>query len=288
MARLDELQIYTPEWFREIEKPLRIIQDIVAPYEALKRSCISGMGSVLDSTLMHEASIIRQTFNADFFTTMKSALNGWGENLRQSTIPDSQLSSWAATVFDRSSLLVAPSIQLWNDVLVDLSSAALRIADLDLEITEEPVAVQELSENEKKRIAAEVTDILSDEKNWEQRLSERIDGFTKEHPVWAYIIKSIFIALILGIIQDTASTYIGRLINSAHVYEEPSSMSQTIYHIEQHQDILIINTVPYYYQIEIKDPSSEQVISGYVSKRSVQLQATEEISAAELNKKTHE
>ena len=70
----------------------------------------------------------------------------------------------------------------------------------------------------------------------------------------------------------------------AKVYEEPNTQAPIIYHIEQHQQVVIIGKVPYYYVIETKDVETNEIKTGYVSKRSVELKEIDSIQNIDIPK----
>lgn len=149
------------------------------------------------------------------------------------------------------------------------TEAADFVANLDEFPECDPDELRNLSEADQQEIADEVTAILADEKNWEQRLMESVAKFQSTHPVWATLIKKLVFDVILAIIVSLAATAIGRTINPANVYTEPNAASQIIFNIEQHQTVVIVGEAPYYYKIEIKDETEEGTKTGYISKRSV-------------------
>ena len=78
--------------------------------------------------------------------------------------------------------------------------------------------------------------------------------------------------VILPIIAQLFGNLIGEALIPAKVYEEPQIVAPVICRLEQHQNVLIIGEVPYYYQIETKDLSTNETKTGFVSKRSIEVE----------------
>lgn len=119
--------------------------------------------------------------------------------------------------------------------------------------------------------AEEVKAILASGGNWEQRFMDSIRSFSKTHPVVAWILEKVFLVILLEVIINLSSSGIGQLVRPARLYEEPSALSPVIYQIEPEQSVIVVGDVPYYYAAQIKDPQTGEIVSGYVSKRSVRL-----------------
>ena len=93
--------------------------------------------------------------------------------------------------------------------------------------------------------------------------------------MFARIIKGVFqiiLEIIVGVIIGVILNAIGQAKSPANVYEEPKVTAPIIYHIEQHQTVIIVDDSPrYYYVVEAKGEDDEHVKRGYVSKRSIRI-----------------
>ena len=135
-----------------------------------------------------------------------------------------------------------------------------------------------LSETEKSELASEINDAISQHENWEQRLMALLLSYRDQHPIFAWIIKNVFLVILLGIAASMIyERFIGSVDKPAAVRAEPRVSATSIYIINQHQDIIILDDVPYYYYVEFDDPESQQAIQGYISKRSVKNVRKEEL-----------
>ena len=127
------------------------------------------------------------------------------------------------------------------------------------------------SEDDRRAAAEEVKAILTSGGNWEQRFMDSIQAFSKTHPVVAWILEKFFFVILLELIVSLSASGIGEILHPARLYEEPDTSSQVIRLIEPDQSVIVVGDVPYYYAAQIKDPQTGEIISGYVSKRSVRL-----------------
>lgn len=183
----------------------------------------------------------------------------WKQTLRDHILEQAfQFSRLSEDVSYRSETICSQ----WKGEISRLSTLADHIAGREAE-TYEP------TEDERQIAAAEVESILAADQNWEQRFMASIAAFQETHPVVAWILEKVFLAILIGVITNMASTALGQAANQAKLYEEPLSSAQVVYHIEVNQAVVIIGEVPYYYEAEVKDPASGRVVSGYVSKRSI-------------------
>ena len=67
----------------------------------------------------------------------------------------------------------------------------------------------------------------------------------------------------------------------ARVYEEPSSKSNVVVNVTVEQHVNIVNVVPYYYEVEITDPETGEVMTGYVYKGNIMLNEPDVASVQE-------
>lgn len=53
---------------------------------------------------------------------------------------------------------------------------------------------------------------------------------------------------------------------ASNVYEEPKAFSSVVINVNVESEIIIIDSVPYYYQIVYTDPETGEEFKGYISK----------------------
>lgn len=139
----------------------------------------------------------------------------------------------------------------------------------------------ELSAEDKQLLADEVSLVSAPEKNWEQRLMERITKLKETHPVLALILSQMILPLLVGILGSLLATAIGQANTPAKVYEKPNAASPIIYHLKPLQQVKVVGEQPYYFQIELPDNDTGETIIGFVSKRSLKVADTEEETFAQ-------
>lgn len=110
----------------------------------------------------------------------------------------------------------------------------------------------------------------ADEYNWEHKFAAIFQKWADKHPVWAIILVGFIVQIFISI----ASNYIqfGITKTIATIRSEPSIQSETVAIFDQNQRLTVIgDDVPYYYQIEFYDPTTGNVKTGWVSKKSVMI-----------------
>lgn len=235
-------------------------------------STVLGIGKIIDSQTPQTLKSVQQAVNLTYmsgaikYTQKQRAIldSIMPLNLQMyaaERIPDWSRAIYAASLFNYKSL---------HDKREQELSKLISIADKIVE-EEYPDAPYELSENDQRIVATEIEAILHSEKNWEQRFAESVQKYTRTHPVIAWLLKNVFLPILLSIIANILYTKIGEAIVPASMYDEPKTTAQVIYHIEPNQTVVIVGDVPYYYEIEAEDAASNQVKTGYVSKRSIRI-----------------
>lgn len=263
-----------PAGWKEMERLHRMIRDLTAPYEAMRQPAFQNLVSAMDMSYMREARRIAELCTPAFMKTLKiqsDVLKQFSatQDVWQQTAH--QIAEWSNVLFDRKAFWfepeqqnIAQELNVWSEVAGRISSVVV----CELEDAGEEVA-ETLSQDDQKAISEEINSILND-KNWEQRFMESIQKYNKTHPLFALIIKNIFL-IIIQIVIGVIATVIAQAKFPANVYEEPKVSAPIVYHIEQHQQVIIVNEIPYYYEIEVKDESTNEIKTGFVSKRSIEM-----------------
>ena len=66
-----------------------------------------------------------------------------------------------------------------------------------------------------------------------------------------------------------------KLSKTSNVYEEPTTSSGVVINIHAESDIVIVDSIPYYYQVVYTDPETGEEFSGYISKKNVEKESLE-------------
>lgn len=278
-----------PAGWKEMERLQKIIRDLTAPYDALRQPAFLNIVSAFEVSYQREAKRLTEICTPEvlkILQTESDILKSFSSMQDTWMVTASQIAKWSETIFDRDAFGVdAPQSNIVS-ALERMSAIAARIEEVDTgEFAESgDSAVLSMPLEEQRELASEINNILADDKNWEQRLMDRIEVFKRTHPLWARLLKFLFFYIFLEIFNNVCSTEIGQMLFPAKVYEEPNIQASIVYHIEQHQQVVIIGEVPYYYEIETKDIETNEIKTGYVSKRSVELKEIDSIQNIDVPK----
>ena len=143
------------------------------------------------------------------------------------------------------------------------------------ESTYAPDSVDEagFSEEEQAEVKEMVAEILNDSPhNWEYGFAKMIETAKTKHPIWMAIILFVLGTLASYLIEDIFDT-----IKNTVIREEPNTSAAVVINIQAEQVVLVVNDVPYYYEVEYVDETTGETYTGWISKRSVRAR-TEDIS----------
>lgn len=268
-----------PDGWKEVERLQKTIRDLTAPYEAMRQPVFQNLASALETSYLCEATRMTEICTPAVLKMLESESDklkkfSLSQDLWQQTAR--QIAEWSDALFVRKGFRFDSKLQNITQELSTLSEIAGRISSVvvhEPEDADEEVA-ETLSQEEQIAISEEISSILND-KNWEQRFMESIQKYNETHPLFARIIKGIFL-IIIEIAVGVIINVIGQAKSPANVYEEPKVTAPIIYHIEQHQQVIVVNEIPYYYKVEVKDGSTNEIKTGFVSKRSIEMIGTNE------------
>ena len=273
MAKVTAAFYELPPWFEQIQRQLNAMTE---PLQLLKQESViaaQNIAMALDSPAIRQWNKIAELCKPGMLDMIQQT-----QAIFQQVAPIVELQSqlyaqipeWTRSIFDNL------SYEYKEQRLSQLVDAANQIASAPESVETLSDEVSNLSDEEQHIVADEITAILADKKNWDQRFMECVHKFKDTHPTIASVLINFFLPLLIAIIANLISTRIGQIISPAKVYEEPASTSQVIYHIEQNQTVIIIGDAPYYYEVEIRDSKSEQSLTGYISKRSITISENDE------------
>lgn len=144
--------------------------------------------------------------------------------------------------------------------------------------------VDEVPSEIRTQIAADITEVLSAPENlhtvsqnkyleWKNKRPENAALFWQ---TLCQIIQTILMILTFGV------TFYQALTNKdSHVYEEPKTTSTVVYNITVNNPVTVIGDVPYYYEVEFPNPETGEMVRGYISKRNLTADVTEDIEVQE-------
>jgi len=146
------------------------------------------------------------------------------------------------------------------------------------------MTVDEVPSEIRTQIAADITEVLSNPENlhtvsqnkyleWKNKRPENAALFWQ---TLCQIIQTIMVILTFGVNIWQAFTN-----KDSRVYEEPATTSTVVYNITINNPVTVIGDVPYYYEVEFPNPETGELIRGYISKRNLTADATEDIELQE-------
>lgn len=123
----------------------------------------------------------------------------------------------------------------------------------------------------------DLQDLDIENKNWQQMLAEKVGKWKDKNPVIYAVIVQILLPLLISIFASFL--YAKITTPKAAIKEEPSATGEVIYNITINQDVTIINDTRYYYKVLYHNKENDEIIAGWVSKRSLEI--NDDISSLE-------
>ena len=132
-----------------------------------------------------------------------------------------------------------------------------------------------------KELDESVQQVLS-EASTDEAVKSRFIQWQKKNPVLAFIFLNIIIVILTNLVSSFAYDWISAKLNrTSNVYEEPRASSSVVINVNVENEIIIINSVPYYYQVVYTDPETGEEYTGYVSKKNVEPESIEPVDPSE-------
>ena len=108
----------------------------------------------------------------------------------------------------------------------------------------------------------------------------------EKHPLLAIVFLNIILTILVNLFSNFAYDWISaKLGKTSNVYEEPKASSSVVINVNVESEIIIIDSVPYYYQIVYTDPETGEEFRGYISKKNVDKESIETDNESELESK---
>lgn len=163
--------------------------------------------------------------------------------------------------------LIRSSSGLSRDMRISaLSSALDAFASVGVPAYDPPAAG--LTDEESAQLALEISEAVEDRQNWQQRLTDIIQNWKAHNPVAAFIVQTVVTALISQLISSLLS-WGASALRDASIREQPNSRAAVVCQVKQGETITVVGDAPYYYLVEFDSPDANELISGYISKKSV-------------------
>jgi len=265
------LEKNTPSALDETITTIRQYQQI---YQQLSRPIASSEFSASIRRIMEEANLINATKSQHNFTSAKdtyfselvSAAKEFQKIFSQCSAFVSQFSSFISEMekdLEWISELTLSIGQTFNSLQNDKKCEIIQTLSSICEnnFCEDTSAKDfKLSEEDKIILTDEIPNVILNDNTSE------VTSFGKRHPR----LVSVIIYILLNLIFQPFWEYvIAEPAMSLLFRESPASTSNVVYQITQEQNIYIIDEVPYYYYVQTTDPDTNELIEGYISKKSL-------------------
>ena len=111
----------------------------------------------------------------------------------------------------------------------------------------------------------------------------------EKHPILAIVFLNIIVAILVNLVSNFAYDWISaKLSKTSNVYEAPKASSSVVINVNVESEIIIIDSVPYYYQVIYIDPETGEEFRGYVPKKNVDTESIETDNESEQESKNDE
>ncbi|MDE6727112.1 MAG: SH3 domain-containing protein [Oscillospiraceae bacterium] len=122
----------------------------------------------------------------------------------------------------------------------------------------------------------DLQDITVDNRNFQQKIADKINKWKEKNPVICFFIVAIILPLLVSQLSDHISDVKSDISGKIHtpkavIKEEPNTSGTVIYNITINQEVTIIDDARYYYKVQFYIEGSDEPIIGWVSKRSIEI-----------------
>ena len=190
------------------------------------------------------------------------------------TITRQQYQKWAIPQIETTmlDLIQSSCSNLKHDAMVSTLAGSLgALANLDIPEYDPTADISELTDEETAQLKVELSEVAEEPQNWQQRLMAVIQSWKERNPIIAGIILLIATAVISQLIGD-AVHWAKTMAKDSLLREEPTRKAAVVRQIKKGETITVVADAPYYYQVEVTNPDTGECFTGYISKRSVDLE----------------
>jgi len=129
------------------------------------------------------------------------------------------------------------------------------VATLTIQEQEEIVGITEL--------------IATQPENWQARLMEWYEKWAKQNPVIAKLLTKYILPVFIAVTATMAVTSISATRSATLLREEPMRNAPVITTIIENKNVFIVDSVPYWHEVEYEDVDTGEIYSGWIPKRSI-------------------
>lgn len=165
-----------------------------------------------------------------------------------------------------------------------LSEVFTEEGDENTEVSE-TVIEKEVDPEIRDQLAADITEVLSEPESMHITSKDKYLEWAKKSPEHALQFLSALFMLVQTIcmmIQLGVSAWEARPVKDSQVYQEPASTSNVVYNLTVENNVTVVGNVPYYYEVEIVNPKTGELVKGYVYKGNITTEEADETEAGEV------
>lgn len=261
---MPEAWLKIQETLRKLTDPVLKLNFDISQYSWQKE--ISGITVALQSIQPYLDSFSVATEN----TAMLSRISELQISL-QRMIPDySKLLIFAEKII--------PQIPKMPTIDWDWMSSALQGYENKYDVVEaQSIVTPEIQEELDKSVKQVLSETSTDE-----AVKSRFVQWQEKNPFLAFVFLNIIIVILTNLVSSFAYDWISAKLNrTSNVYEEPRASSSVVINVNVENEIIIIDSVPYYYQVVYTDPETGAEYTGYVSKKNVEPESIEPVDPSE-------
>jgi hypothetical protein len=239
-----------PAWIENAQRMAEAFKPVIVVCEQLPKI----EESVIKAVQLQQEMVAKLSLTATFWNRISDQVNTWAQSIDAATIGESFSQQEQFQIIDT----IEKAIK--DDEFIQIEQS-------------EPIPI---SQEDQQIVVEEVTGILSSEKNWDKRLAASIQKCKEKNPTVAKILIFILLQVLVPILVNLMSDFIGQTLSPTKVYEAPQASSSVLYTLPENQLVVIVGDEPYYFKVQISNDTGDQDIIGYVSKRSIVVHSSEE------------
>lgn len=234
------------------------------------------------------------------FSGIQAAMSAHLENMKIISTQINQMSSVAKSVLPLIDTSVYASLvdtQAIKSTLASIDWSWVKDAyaeTFDIENDGEQNDSENITSNEvtpeiRAEIAADISEVLANPDEMQQISQSKYLQWKAKNPgLAAFFIEVLLpiLAILVGLAQLGVAIWQARPVKNSQVYEEPTSASNVVCNVTVQNNITVIGDAPYFYKVEIPNPETGELLTGYIYKGNLTTADTAEMDVHEIPENT--
>ena len=274
----DNWNFELPEAYRRMEETLERINKSL--------SFDVTVWNKLAESLSNAAELPGITLAADALTSMLDNMPTMSESLFTAA---NLITKQLVEMPDVASIL-APSLLAMAETADKLSKAYdWQLPEIDWEWMSDELSGLDVDDGEipaelitpeiREELEESVASVVADPEQAKEIAKSKFVRWQEQHPALALLFLQL-LAYIVNVLSGLTNDYLsGNLLKPANMYEEPTSTSSVVINVDVDQNVTIIDSVPYYYEVVCTDPETGEQFVGYIYKPNVAIEPTDAATA---------